>query len=369
MIFNRALAKIKDNMHNEINCIPWGLERFENVVPGIMQKKYYLVTANSGVGKTQFTDSYFMYRPVDFILNTETDIKLKVFYYSLEIDKESKIIQGIAKKIYTDKGLVIPHNKILSMNKHRISEEEFKIISETKDYFEKLEDYVYIYDDIINPYGIFKQLVDYAKSHGTIHTKKITKKLKNEVTGVIEEEEIEIFDYYEPFNPKEYVIIIVDHAALLNPEKGLSTKLTIEKHSNNMVKLRNMFGYIPVLVQQQAAAMEELDTYKGQTLESKLIPSLYGLGETKLTGRDCDIALGVFSPARYELDSFRGYNISLLQDNFRSLHVLKYRSGSPNGVVGLYFNGAVNYFDELPKPKTPELQEIYNYIRSNKQNQ
>jgi hypothetical protein len=126
-----------------------------------------------------------------------------------------------------------------------------------------------------------------------------------------------------------------------------------------MVQLRNNFGFIPVLIQQQAAAMEELDTYKGQTLESKLIPSLYGLGETKLTGRDADIALGIFSPARYELDVFRNYKISLLQDNFRSLHVLKYRSGSPNGVVGLHFNGATNFFEELPKPGDPLLEELY----------
>lgn len=359
MIFDRALSRIRDNMHNQHNCIPWGLPRFENVVPGIMQKKYYLVTANSGIGKTQFTDAFFMYRPIDFVLNTETDIKLKIFYYSLEVDKESKIIQGIARKIYYDYNMVIPFNKILSMNKHRISEVEYSIISSTKDYFEKLEDFVYIYDSTMNPYGIFKQMVDYAKSHGTIHKKMITKKIRDEVSGEIREEQQEIFDYYTPNNPKEYVIIIVDHAALLNPEQGLSIKGTIEKHSNNMVQLRNNFGFIPVLIQQQAAAMEELDTYKGQTLESKLIPSLYGLGETKLTGRDADIALGIFSPARYELDVFRNYKISLLQDNFRSLHVLKYRSGSPNGVVGLHFNGATNFFEELPKPGDPLLEEIY----------
>jgi hypothetical protein len=71
-----------------------------------MQKKYYLVTANSGIGKTQFTDAFFMYKPLDYILNNETDIKLKVFYYSLEVDKESKIIQGIAKKIYENYNLI-----------------------------------------------------------------------------------------------------------------------------------------------------------------------------------------------------------------------------------------------------------------------
>jgi hypothetical protein len=362
MIFDRALKRINENMLNEHNCIPWGLPRFENVVPGIMQKKYYLITANTGIGKTQFTDAFFMYNPIDFVLNNHTDIKVKIFYYSLEVDKESKIIQGIARKIYQTYNMVIPFNKILSMNKNRISEEEYRIIESTRDYFEKIEDFVYIYDSGMNPYGIYKQLTEYARSHGTIHKKKITKKIKNEATGEITEVEDEVFDYYTPNNPKEYVIVIVDHAALLASEQGLSTKGTIEKHSNNMVILRNMYGYIPVLIQQQAAANEEIDTYKGQTLESKLVPSLYGLGETKLSGRDADIALGIFSPARYELETFRGYKISLLQDNFRSLHVLKYRSGSPNGVVGMHFNGAVNHFAELPKPGSPELEDFYKTI-------
>jgi hypothetical protein len=32
-----------------------------------------------------------------------------VFYYSLEVDKESKIIQGIAKKIYENYNLIWIH--------------------------------------------------------------------------------------------------------------------------------------------------------------------------------------------------------------------------------------------------------------------
>jgi len=34
-----------------VNCIPWGLPRFENELPGIEQGRYYLITANSKVGK------------------------------------------------------------------------------------------------------------------------------------------------------------------------------------------------------------------------------------------------------------------------------------------------------------------------------
>lgn len=59
--------------------------------------------------------------------------------------------------------------------------------------------------------------------------------------------------------------------------------------------------------------------------------------------------LGLFAPYRYEIPKWEGYNISRLQDNFRELSVILNRRGSGFISVPLYFNGAVNYFKELPK--------------------
>jgi len=54
-LYNRVLKKIEDRrdrlLNGKINCIPWGLPRFENEIPGIEQGKYYLITANSKVGR------------------------------------------------------------------------------------------------------------------------------------------------------------------------------------------------------------------------------------------------------------------------------------------------------------------------------
>lgn len=38
-------------LSGKINCIPWKLPRFELQLPGIEQGKYYLITANSKVGR------------------------------------------------------------------------------------------------------------------------------------------------------------------------------------------------------------------------------------------------------------------------------------------------------------------------------
>jgi hypothetical protein len=64
-IFDRALKRITENREKQFNCIPFNsvLPRFSEYLPGIMQNTYYQITANSKVGKTQFTDFMFLYHP------------------------------------------------------------------------------------------------------------------------------------------------------------------------------------------------------------------------------------------------------------------------------------------------------------------
>lgn len=137
----------------------------------------------------------------------------------------------------------------------------------------------------------------------------------------------------------------MDNKMELTTESGKDIKGTIEKHSDYMRILRNMFGYIPVDVQQQNAGAESLDKFKAGKLE----PTIESLGETKLTARKANVILGLFSPAIHEIPKYRGYNIERLQDNYRNLSIIRQRNGISGVNVGLYFNGACNYFRELPK--------------------
>jgi hypothetical protein len=49
-VFNTLVERRERILSGKINCIPWGLPRFEEELPGIEQGKYYNVTANSKVG-------------------------------------------------------------------------------------------------------------------------------------------------------------------------------------------------------------------------------------------------------------------------------------------------------------------------------
>ena len=54
-LFNRVFENLIERrdrlLSGKINCIPWGLPRFENELAGIEKGKYYLLTANSKVGR------------------------------------------------------------------------------------------------------------------------------------------------------------------------------------------------------------------------------------------------------------------------------------------------------------------------------
>ena len=54
-LYNRVYSSIVNRrnklLSGKINCIPWNLPRFENESPGIEQGKYYLISANSKVGR------------------------------------------------------------------------------------------------------------------------------------------------------------------------------------------------------------------------------------------------------------------------------------------------------------------------------
>lgn len=135
--------------------------------------------------------------------------------------------------------------------------------------------------------------------------------------------------------------------------------------SDYLIKLRNRFNYIPVVVQQQAASQESVENKKA----NKLKPSLDGLGDNKMTQRDCNVAIGLFSPFRHEIPEYMGYDITFFKNNIRFLEVLANREGSAGDICPLYFDGAVNYFKELPKPKDhEEMSKVYKFIKNLRNN-
>ena len=291
-----------------------------------------------------------MYNTIQQVVDNNLNIRLKIFYFSLEMTKEEKMLSAFANILYIKEGIRLCPTDLKSTKADRILPEYvLETIAKYKPYFEKIEEIVEFIDDIRNPYGIYSIVRDYALSTGKIHTRDIEVKPGHVIT---------VEDYYEPNDPEEYVMIMVDHIGLISPEKNYETKVPMSLHesigklsSDYLIKLRNRFNYIPIVIQQQSSAQESIENKKA----NKLKPSLDGLGDNKMTQRDANVIVGLFSPFRHEIPEYMGYDVRLFKDNLRFLEILGGREGGAGTVCPLYFDGAVNYFKELPLPNN-ELQ-------------
>lgn len=236
MIYKKVLEQINDNrerrLRGESVTIPWSLPRISEVLPGIEKQRYNIVTSNPKGGKTQLTDFLYVYDPIDWLeKNPNSDIRLKIFYFSLEISKEAKIRAAMSHKLFKDYGINIsPQNLLSVFNKYVLSDNIKGIIESpafTK-WLEHFESIVEIYDEIRNPYGIFNTVRTFAEQNGTYTTKEID---WTEDDGSVSKKVVK--DQYIPNDPNLFVIVILDHVSLLQPERGESLHQAIGKYSSD----------------------------------------------------------------------------------------------------------------------------------------
>lgn len=347
-------------LNGKINCIPWGLPRFQEQLPGIERGKYYLVTANSKVGKTQIADFLFVFNVAKQIVDGSINTNVKIFYFTLEMTKEEKMLSCFAHILSIMENIRIAPKDLKSTNaENPLSEEVIEILRSYKAYFDKIEEIVEFVDDVRHGYGMFNMVKNFMDANGTIHYKTTT--FEKFVDGEIITETRESRDFYEPNDPELYVLMIIDHVGLISTESRNDKKLDLYEcisllSSDYLIRLRNFYGVSPVVVQQQASSQESVENKKNNRLK----PSLDGLGENKTTQRDANVILGLFSPMRHEIREYGGYDITRFRDNIRFLEILGGREGGAGTICPLFFDGAVNVFKELPLPSnTPAMEKVY----------
>lgn len=361
MIFDRVKENIKENIRVKeaggVNAIPWlRLPKFSSVLPGVMKKTFYEVTANSKVGKSQLTDFLFILEPLHFMMMyPDSNVDIELDYFLLEMSKEEKITILISHYLYVNHGVRKEPAALLEMYQKRTLEDEIlKVIEsdEMEQLFTFLEDKIHIHDHIRNPYGIYKEMQHKAYDNGSYVDDKgykidinEIKKGNKDVLGKI--------SHYQPNNTEKTRIVLTDHLSLLSPEKSHNYSLHAaidDFSSKRCLEMKKKWGYTIVNVHQQTAEQEKQQfNYKGQSIIEKLKPSPDGLADNKKTQRDVDILIGLFAPARYSINEYSGYDMTLMKDAYRELSILLNRKGGGLQSVDLYFDGATNFFKELPE--------------------
>jgi hypothetical protein len=365
-IFERALSEIKLRQERAAlgftNCIPLPFKRASQFYPGTEKGNYLIYAASSGIGKSKIVRYLHVIVPYEFIKeNPEIDIRLKIFFFSLEESKEKFMMSLISYWLYKNYQLRVSIKQLRSVGQigNYLSDDIIAKIELAKDYFKDLEKYVTIIDDVHNPTGVYKIVQSYIEKKGHWTKKSV------EIKG----EEVIMNDRFIHDDPELYVECIVDHVGLFRPEMMDGKRLTLHEtmglwSSRYAIEMRNKYNAIVIDIQQFGADKEKKQfTFKGNSIDEKLEPSLDGLAGNKETQRNADYVFGVFAPDRYQIEEYMGYDIKVMQDHFRSMIILKSRDGESNIRIPLYFDGACNVFKELPPPNDPEIERVYVRVR------
>lgn len=360
------LRERKERAENgKFNCIPLPFKRFREFLPGTEMGKFIVVTANQKVCKTKFCDYVYVYETLFFMMKNP-DVKVKIFYFCLEESAKKKFIEFQCHLLYRLDGIIISPTELASTDKDKpVPDTILELLESDKyqEYIKKFEEVVEYIDSEKNPTGINKRCRDFALSNGHINYKTI--ETKDPITGNITTKEvIDPVNPYTPDDPELYKIVILDNAANLATETGLDKKGTIEKMAKYAITLRNQLNYTFILVQHQAQAQEGIENFK----LNKIKPSSDGLADCKTTTRDVNMVIGLYSPFKYGLPKYEGYDITKFRNHIRFMEVVEDRDYGSNGnICPLYFDGAVSMFSELPKADdVAGMNRVYKFLEESK---
>lgn len=355
-VLENAKERRKKILSGKVNCIPSPFKTFRYDFPGVELGTYYLVSGGAKSSKSKITNFLFLFNSILYAYHHPELVRLKVFYALLEEKAENITGKFICYLLYvlSDKKIRIDIKTFKSVDEDRILSPEILELLGTLEYQSILrffEEHVIFIPDR-NPTGVYHTLEKYAEANGTIHRKRV------------EGYEKEIFDYYEPNDPDEYVLCIIDHISLISCERGMDLRNSIKKLSEYLKIVRNKYNYIPVVVQQQNSESLSLEAFKA----NKIRPTQKGLADSQDPGKDCDVMLGITSPFSWELKEYLKYDITKLRGYCKFLEIVLGRDGESNAILGMYFDGATGFYAPLPKyDNISELNKVYQLIQRNQE--
>lgn len=344
-----------------VNCIPTPFPTFKYDYPGVELGTYYLISGASKSSKSKITNFLFLFNTILYAYNNPDKVRLKIFYALLEETKKNITLKFLCYLLFELSGhrIRVDIKTLKSVDESRMISDEVRNQLDTMKY-KSILDFYYSHVNFIpdrNPTGIFNTLEKYAHEHG-----KIVKRWNDDLKK-------EVFHHYEPDDPDEYVICIVDHVGIISTERGFDLRESINKLSEYLKICRNKYNYIPVVVQQQNSETLSLDAFKA----NKIRPTQKGCADSQGPPKDCDIMIGITNPYSFEMKKYPfpdlpnspyNYDITRLKGYARFLEIVLGRDGESNAVLGLYFDGATGYYAPLPKADNlTELNKKYQLIQ------
>jgi len=227
------LKKIKsDKDSGKIFCIPFeNYPKLTESVPGVVPGMIQMVTAGSGVGKTQVTKALYVREPLEYAL--KHGINIKIFYFALEESSQEFIDTMICNYISSKCKVKMDLLTLQGYRAKSLGQSEMDLISNHIDEIEDLLKNVEVIDSVYNPTGIYKYCRNHADNNGE-HVYEEREFIKNKIrpdgTKYTVKEKTNVYSHYVPDDPNAVVIVVVDHMSLLTPEKDKDTGMLKNQH-------------------------------------------------------------------------------------------------------------------------------------------
>jgi len=247
---------------------PKDMGTFSKIFPGRLRGDVTAITGGMGSAKSSLV-RHLVFRTIEWAIKEGKDYK--VLWFGLEESREQFEYSLLSWLVYRNSSGLIRYNieHFEGLGKS-IKDEDLPYIELAEKDFETFMERIIFHDLVLNSFGIYKEVRDYARKHGTFY---------NEGKALTDQDiaNKEKWDTYKAKNPDEFVEVVVDHIGLLVPQKD--ERDVPEAMTNLMKSLRiyaaKMFRYSIVLVHQQALEMEDLDHVK----EKYVYASIQGLGK------------------------------------------------------------------------------------------
>ena len=313
-----------------------GMQKLNKIIGGIQPHRYYLISAASSVGKTSYV-LYIIYN----LLKQETEKEPVYFlYFSLEIGADILLAKLMALYCAEEFGIYLTIDDILSFQAP-INDHAYKCLEKAKVWVESVMKYLIILDISVSASSLYKHTLNFAEKVGKFIPAGNTK-------------------VYVPNNPKQLIIGVLDHFALVRCENGRSLKAEIDEISSYMVTLKRKLPLSWFVLMQQNRESSSMERRKADLSE----PGLNDLKDSGNPSQDADVVLQLFFPFREKLSTYRGFKVlgdDGIGQNLRSTIVSKNRYGIANQVIFNGFWGSVGWFTEIQDPKVSKVTDFSSY--------
>lgn len=300
----------------------------DGYLPGVS----FLIGGASGTGKTTFTLYRYVYCPLVAYLRgecKERDPHWKMF--SLEMTRSQVYAKLVSMYIFDNFGVELKFKQIFSRGKDcKLSDEEYELLTKCKDFIKILDERLSFFEGSLNEATYLKEMNEELEKWGTFEEGK-----------------------YIPNNPHMILGVVIDHMTLIKASNGRSKKEEIDAISRDSVQIRNNTKIVsPIMISQFNRNSNGQERMK-QGLQD---PSIEDYKDSGSLVEDSMVVIGLFSPHKYKLATYKKYNIKTLEQCFIGVFILKSRFGASDMMIPTGFYGDCSHYADLPKP-----ENIYDY--------